>query len=85
MEGLPGDLVKDRLKVLNFAAGHALELGEDRAFGRLKHAIESTKDRHGQHDILVLIWSVWSSNRSATDQMKLAFSEKLFISILSSL
>ena len=74
----PGE---DRLEVLDLAALQALELGQDLVLGRLQHAVQPAQHGQGQHDSLYWFGRYGPRSRSATDQMKLTFSPKLFIMI----
>ena len=74
-----GDAVEDRLEVLDLAVLETPELGQHLVLGRLQHTVQPPQDRQRQHDILVLVRSYGPRSRSATDQMKLTFSPKLFI------
>jgi len=57
------DAAKNRIDVLDFTAREFLLLFENLILCRLQDAVETAKNCHGQHDILILIRAIGSAKK----------------------
>ncbi len=72
-----GDTAENGIDIFNLAARELLLLFKDLVFGGFQDAIKPPQDRQGQHDILILVRAVRSTNEIGNRPDEIGFFVKV--------